>query len=100
MLEISELNQESLDKGLEIQQVKGGRIGEILLNQKFIQEIDLARALSEQLNLELTPSLPADINTEFTDQLGTSVIPVLPLRVSADLGVQLMFRYSYDASWT
>ena len=69
LLEISELNQESLEKGLEIQQVKGGRIGEILLHQKAIQEVDLARALSEQLGLEFTPSLPSDINTDFTDRI-------------------------------
>ena len=37
LLEISELNQESLDLGLAIQQEKGGRIGEILLHQKAIQ---------------------------------------------------------------
>ena len=67
MLEVSELNQESLDRGLEIQQEKGGRIGEILLHQKAIQEMDLARALSVQLDLEFTPSLPSDINTDFTD---------------------------------
>ena len=67
LLEISELNQESLDRGLEIQQEKGGRIGEILLHQKAIQEVDLARALSKQLDLEFVPSLPSDINTDFTD---------------------------------
>jgi general secretion pathway protein E len=67
LLEISELNQESLDRGLEIQQEKGGRIGEILLHQKSIQEVDLARALSVQLGLEFVPSLPSDINTDFTD---------------------------------
>ena len=67
LLEISELNQESLDRGLEIQKEKGGRIGEILLHQKAIQEVDLARALSVQLGLEFVPSLPSDINTDFTD---------------------------------
>ncbi len=69
LLEISGLNQESLDKGLEIQKDKGGRIGEILLHQKAIQEVDLARALGRQLGLEFTPSLPSDINTDFTDQV-------------------------------
>ena len=52
LLEISELDQASLEKGLALQQEKGGRIGEILLNQKAIQEVDLARALSRQLDLE------------------------------------------------
>ena len=69
LLEISELNQESLDRGFEIQKEKGGRIGEILLHLKAIQEVDLARALSEQLGLEYVPSLPSDINTDFTDRV-------------------------------
>ena len=64
LLEISELNQESLERGLEIQKEKGGRIGEILLHQKAIQEVDLARGLSAQLDLEFVPSLPSDINTD------------------------------------
>ena len=68
LLEISELDPASLEKGLALQQEKGGRIGEILLHQKAIQEVDLARALSLQLDLDFVQSLPADINTDFTDQ--------------------------------
>ena len=67
--EISELAQEHLDHGLEIQQEKGGRIGEILLHQKYIQESDLAKALSMQLDLEFLPTLPTDINTAFTERI-------------------------------
>ncbi|NOR50674.1 MAG: type II secretion system ATPase GspE [Desulfuromonadales bacterium] len=67
--EISELAQEHLDHGLEIQKEKGGRIGEILLHQKYIQESDLAKALSMQLDLEFLPTLPTDIDTNFTERL-------------------------------
>jgi general secretion pathway protein E len=67
--EISELAQEHLDHGLEIQKEKGGRIGEILLHQKYIQETDLAKALSMQLDLEFLPTLPTDIDTNFTEQI-------------------------------
>ena len=69
LLEISELDQASLDRALALQQEKGGRIGEILLQQKAIQDVDLARAVSRQLDLEFTQSLPSDINTDFTDQV-------------------------------
>jgi general secretion pathway protein E len=69
LLEISELDQASLERGLAVQQEKGGRIGEILLHQKAIQEVDLARALSRQLDLEFIQALPADINTDFTDHV-------------------------------
>jgi general secretion pathway protein E len=67
--EISELAQEHLDHGLEIQKEKGGRIGEILLHQKYIQETDLAKALSMQLDLEFLPTLPTDIDTNFTERI-------------------------------
>jgi general secretion pathway protein E len=69
LLEISELDQASLEKGLALQQEKGGRIGEILLHQKAINEADLARALSLQLDLEFLQALPSDIDTDFTDQV-------------------------------
>ena len=69
LLEISELDQASLERGLAVQQEKGGRIGEILLHQKVIQESDLARALSLQLDLDFIPSLPSEINTDFTSQV-------------------------------
>jgi hypothetical protein len=36
LLEISELDQASLERGLAVQQEKGGRIGEVLLHQKAI----------------------------------------------------------------
>ena len=67
--EITELAQEHLEHGLQIQQEKGGRIGEILLHQKYIQETDLAKALSMQLDLEFLPTLPTDINTAFTERI-------------------------------
>jgi general secretion pathway protein E len=69
LLEISELTQESLERALQTQKEKGGRIGEILLHQKAIQEVDLARALSHQLGLDFIAALPADINTDFTDRV-------------------------------
>jgi general secretion pathway protein E len=67
--EISELAQEHLEHGLEIQKEKGGRIGEILVHQKYIQETDLAKALSIQLDLEFLPTLPTDIDTDFTERI-------------------------------
>jgi general secretion pathway protein E len=69
LLEISALDQASLERGLAVQEEKGGRIGEILLHQKAIQEVDLAKALGQQLDLEYIQSLPSDINTDFTDQV-------------------------------
>ena len=67
--ETSELAQEHLEHGLQIQQEKGGRIGEILLHQKYIQETDLAKAISIQLDLEFLATLPTDLDTYFTERV-------------------------------
>jgi general secretion pathway protein E len=69
LLETTELNLERLDRAKEILAEKGGRLGDILLQMKVIQEIDLAKALSQLLSLDYITSLPADINTDFTDQV-------------------------------
>jgi general secretion pathway protein E len=64
------LSQEALNEALKIQEEKGGRIGEILVQQKAISEADLLHALSIQFGLKFSSNLPAeDLNTEFTEQV-------------------------------
>jgi general secretion pathway protein E len=61
------LSEEALSDALEVQEQKGGRIGEILVQQKVISELDLLKALSTQFGLPLLPNLPTqDLNTDFT----------------------------------
>ncbi len=69
LLETSDLNQERLERGLQIQEEKGGRLGDILLQMKVIQEVDLAKALSQHLGLDFITSLPVDIHTDFTEMV-------------------------------
>ncbi len=61
------LSPEALSQGLNIQEEKGGRIGEILLRQKAISEHDLLKALGEQFFMRFISILPADeMNLGFT----------------------------------
>jgi general secretion pathway protein E len=64
------LTEEAHNEALKVQEERGGRIGEILIQQKAITETDLLRALSIQFGLEYTESLPTeDLNTEFAEQV-------------------------------
>jgi len=47
------LTQEQLDRALEIQKEKGGRLSDILVNEKIIEEGQLASVLSQGLGLPL-----------------------------------------------
>jgi len=61
------LSEEVLNEALRVQEEKGGRIGEILIRQKVIQEPDLLKALSIQQNLPYSSTLPRDeLSTDFT----------------------------------
>ena len=66
------LSFDALTEGLEIQEEKGGRIGEILIRQKYISEPTLLEALAYQFGLEYLSSLPiSESNTDFTE-----VVPI------------------------
>lgn len=66
--EVCGLSEDALQRALKIQAEKGGLLGEILLEQ-FIREADLLKALSIQFGLDFLPSLPREINTDFTDKV-------------------------------
>ena len=55
---------------LNIQEEKGGRIGEILIRQKRITKSDLLHALGIQFHLSVSPSLPLEgLDTEFARKI-------------------------------
>lgn len=63
------LSQEALDATLELQAEKGGRLGELLVQQKMITEDDLLKARSNQCDLELVSHLPRDIEPFFVERI-------------------------------
>ncbi|HKI49097.1 MAG TPA: hypothetical protein VKA69_07200, partial [Desulfobacteria bacterium] len=65
--EICGLPENQLRQALEIQQEKGGRLGEILIRRKVITEADLLNALSVQWDLPVSMTLPFEnLDTAFT----------------------------------
>jgi general secretion pathway protein E len=63
------LGQEAVEEALAEQAEKGGRLGEILVQQKKISEETLLRARSLQCGLDLKTTLPADPDPFFTDRV-------------------------------
>jgi general secretion pathway protein E len=70
LIENQVLTEEALSEGLRIQGEKGGRIGEVLIRQKAISEVDLLKALALQFGLDFLPAIPIDeMKTEFTENV-------------------------------
>ena len=66
------LNEEDLAEAQRLRQEKGGRLADILVQQKNISETQLMQALGIQYDLPYWPKLPLEnIESEFTD-----VIPI------------------------
>ncbi|PIE65538.1 MAG: type II secretion system protein GspE [Deltaproteobacteria bacterium] len=60
LVDMGVVSPQTVDNALEVQADRGGRLGEILLNMKAIDDAKLARALSEQFGLELVEEIDAD----------------------------------------
>ncbi|MHB8808841.1 MAG: GspE/PulE/PilB domain-containing protein, partial [Desulfobulbaceae bacterium] len=60
---------EVVAQGLAIQEEKGGRLGEILVQQKHLSSSDLLKARSTQCGLELMLELPVDSDPFFTPRV-------------------------------
>ena len=63
------LEEEALAGALEVQAEKGGRLGEILVQQKKVSEEDLLQARSHQCGLELKMTIPPALDHFFTDRV-------------------------------
>ncbi len=75
LLRKTNLTEEDLQAALIVQEKSGERLGEILVKQKKIKELDLLQALSDQFRMDVVPVLPSDIVTDFT-----KIIPIAFLK--------------------
>lgn len=65
-----DLNEDALDEARRLREDKGGRIGDILVQQNNITEKQLLAALSIQYDLPYWPKLPLEnTESEFTDNV-------------------------------
>ena len=64
------INQGQLDQALNFQRIKGGLIGEILVELGFAKEEDIAQSLTAQYGFPYLPLSNYDVNPEIT-----SIVP-------------------------
>jgi general secretion pathway protein E len=74
LLGTGKVSDSTLQETLALQREAGGRLGEMLLQQKSIDELDLLEALAEQFGMDLVPQLPTEIHSDFTDKLSISFL--------------------------
>jgi type IV pilus assembly protein PilB len=64
------INQSQLDQALVVQRDRGGLIGEILVELRFVKEDDIAQSLTAQYGFPYLPLGSYDVNVDIT-----SIIP-------------------------
>ncbi|MBW1869974.1 MAG: type II secretion system ATPase GspE [Deltaproteobacteria bacterium] len=70
LLETYGLTEKGFEAALKIQEEKGGRIGEILIQQGAVTEAELLDALGIQFHLPVLTTLPTrDIDTSFAEEI-------------------------------
>jgi type IV pilus assembly protein PilB len=74
LIEKGIIDQQQLEKALNIQQQKGGLIGEILVELGFAKEVDIAQALTTQYGFPYLPLGNYEINPE--------IVNIIPRRVA------------------
>ncbi|WP_136796475.1 MULTISPECIES: type II secretion system ATPase GspE [Desulfosediminicola] len=63
------------------------KIGELLIRNKEVDELDVLKALGDQLQIEVKLALPPEIQTEFTEKIGISFLKkykIVPIVVADD----------------
>ena len=77
------VSPESVESALELQQEKGSRIGDLLVDMEAITEDDVAKALAQQLDLDYDDELEADeIDPQLVSRMSLSYVrsnEMLPL---------------------
>lgn len=74
LIERGVINQQQLDKALNVQKEKGGLIGEVLVELGFAKEEDITRALTAQYGFPYLPLANYEINPE--------IVNIIPSRVA------------------
>lgn len=70
LLKHTSLTNEQLQECVEIQELEGGRLGDILLRKKYVMPHEIMRALCAQIDLPYVEDLRAsDIDTRLVDKL-------------------------------
>ena len=87
LIESCGLSAGALARALEKQGESGGRIGEILIKNGDVDEIDVLNALGKFFDLEVYKTLPSDIQTDFAEKIPISFLKdnrMVPVDIGED----------------
>ncbi len=90
----------ALESALEEQKNSGGLLGEILVKNRVVDEIDILQALGRQFAMEVRKSLPSDIKTDFTEQVSISFLKqykMVPIFTTDEEYIAINDPYTFQA---
>jgi len=93
------LEPECIEQALATQEAQGGKIGRILIKQKVLDELNLLKALGIQFDMKVVPSLPAEIQTDFTEKVSIGFLKkngLVPIDIGHDKFIAINDPYSFQ----
>lgn len=81
------LSDEVLDLALKDQKGRTERLGEILLKNREVVELDVLEALGEQFHMDIIADLPTEIKPDFTEKLSIGFLKknkIVPIQVAEE----------------
>jgi general secretion pathway protein E len=94
------LPSEAWEQALENREEKGGQLVRILIRLNNVDEIDLLEILGNQLNMEVTRTLPPEIQTDFTAKIAIAFLKknaMVPVETQDDAYIAINDPFSFQA---
>ena len=94
------LPSEAIHQALELQKEKGGTLVRLLVRQNVIDEIDLLRKLSKEMEMDHTISLPSEIHTDFTASIPIAFLKkhvMVPVAIDDDAFIAINDPFNFQA---
>ena len=94
------LPPEAWEQAIENREEKGGQLVRILIRLNNLDEIDLLETLGCQLNMEVTRTLPPEIQTDFTASIAIAFLKkngMVPVATQDDAYIAINDPFSFQA---
>jgi general secretion pathway protein E len=94
------LPPEAWEQAMENREEKGGQLVRTLIRLHNLDEIDLLETLGRQLNMEVTRTLPSEIQTDFTASIAIAFLKknaMVPVAILDDAYIAINDPFSFQA---
>jgi len=91
---------DTVDQALELQKEKGGELLRLLMRQESVDEIELLQKLGNELEMEVSISLPSEIRPDFTSLIPISFLKkhiMVPVIVNNDEFIAINDPFDFQA---